>query len=486
MNFILNSFHDESIRPITDMFISDYKESKFIVIDNYKKNKDSTQRVQYINFKDATFAQYLIDWAEIEPLDNDLLQKLSACELEVLKMMDRLEPHIGKMSYNKRKNLYLKHVRYWNHVILNNDISYFISGNIPHENYDYIIYSLCKIYNIKTLFFNQSMPDFVILLDRIFPFFPKLNDEYLKLKQEFSDKKTDEIKLGDRAKKIFDLQVLPDVDSTPVYMKKIKFGKRLQNSVKKTAHFFSKIISKLFSKDFYKNIFSPELYPVFLYRTIGKVFIFFQNKYYNFFYEKHCTKVDFSKKFIYQALHLQPELTTNPMGGVFANQLLITQMLDKYLPDDFYIYVKENPKQKKWGRSLDFYRELKKLKKVKLISKKEDTYKLLENCTAVATVTGTAGWEALFRNKPVLLFGEIYYQYAQGVFKIKTNKELEKALEKIINQNFRPDLIDMKIYVKAFETTTLPGYYNEAYVTNNVTKKENMSNLYKALKQEIG
>ena len=35
----------------------------------------------------------------------------------------------------------------------------------------------------------------------------------------------------------------------------------------------------------------------------------------------------------------------------------------------------------------------------------ETNLKLIDKCKAVATITGTSGWEALIRGKPVLHFG---------------------------------------------------------------------------------
>lgn len=69
------------------------------------------------------------------------------------------------------------------------------------------------------------------------------------------------------------------------------------------------------------------------------------------------------EKFIYVPLHMQPELTTCPLGGQFADQLLMVRMLSAHLPKGYRLYVKEHPDQLRHtlthpsARSAEFYDE---------------------------------------------------------------------------------------------------------------------------------
>ena len=49
--------------------------------------------------------------------------------------------------------------------------------------------------------------------------------------------------------------------------------------------------------------------------------------------------------FVYVPLHLQPERSTNPLGGVFDEQYLMVGMISSELPSGWRIYVKEHPSQ---------------------------------------------------------------------------------------------------------------------------------------------
>lgn len=62
-------------------------------------------------------------------------------------------------------------------------------------------------------------------------------------------------------------------------------------------------------------------------------------------YNALCKKVNFSEKYIYYAMHYQPEQTSLPMAGFFENQYMTLLLLSKHIPEGWSIYVKENPYQ---------------------------------------------------------------------------------------------------------------------------------------------
>ncbi len=107
-------------------------------------------------------------------------------------------------------------------------------------------------------------------------------------------------------------------------------------------------------------------------------------------YESNAISPNLSEKYIYVALHYQPECTTSTMAGAFVDQLLIVQMIANVLPEDIYLYVKEHPCQTLHGRDINFYNDLLAIPQVRLIPRAYNSFRLLENCLAVATATGTA------------------------------------------------------------------------------------------------
>ncbi len=67
------------------------------------------------------------------------------------------------------------------------------------------------------------------------------------------------------------------------------------------------------------------------------------------------------ERYVYFPLHLQPEMTTDILGGDYADQVLALEQLRILIPDDIAIYVKENPKQTGRLRGEAFFDRLSKI-----------------------------------------------------------------------------------------------------------------------------
>ena len=126
---------------------------------------------------------------------------------------------------------------------------------------------------------------------------------------------------------------------------------------------------------------------------------------------------DQSKRFVYFPLHVQPAMTTDTLGGIYEDQRLAIERLDQLLPDGIYIYVKENPAQTYYKRGEEFFSRLFSIPKVVLVTPETNTYDLIEHAEFVATITGTAGWEAITAGKKCLCFGYAWYRSLAGVIR---------------------------------------------------------------------
>lgn len=143
---------------------------------------------------------------------------------------------------------------------------------------------------------------------------------------------------------------------------------------------------------------------------------------------------DFNAPYVYFPLHFQPELTTMCQGGqIYVNQLLALERLSALLPEDWLIYVKENPLQSELCRDDSFFQRLANIKNVRLAPTETNTFDLIDGCRFVSTISGTVGWEAIKNGKNVLLFGNMYYQSLPGVFKYRDGFNLEELLQYRIN-----------------------------------------------------
>lgn len=146
-------------------------------------------------------------------------------------------------------------------------------------------------------------------------------------------------------------------------------------------------------------------------------------------------------------LHFQPERSSLPEGGLYAQQWLIVRNIAMLLPPDWILLVKEHPstfmgRYRRDYRSPQFYSDIASLPNVRLVSIEEDTFYLIDRSIAIATITGMVGIQALIRGKPVLVFGTASYRGAMGAFTIENLKDLRNALREI--QTFENNEISLK------------------------------------------
>lgn len=135
-------------------------------------------------------------------------------------------------------------------------------------------------------------------------------------------------------------------------------------------------------------------------------------------------------------LQLQPERTSIPEGGSFGQQWFVARSLANALPSGWKLLIKEHPstftsRYDEKYRSVPFYRDLAELPNTYLLSLETDPFELIDHAKAVATLTGTVGFQAICRGTPVLSFGNACYGDAPGVFSINDEQDLDDAIRKI-------------------------------------------------------
>ncbi len=172
--------------------------------------------------------------------------------------------------------------------------------------------------------------------------------------------------------------------------------------------------------------------------------------------------------YVYVPLQLQPEASTLPLGGVHVDQLLMIEMLARALPAGWLLIVKENPKQRFDKRHASFYRRLRELPQVRLASRSTSSFDLLHAARAVATVTGSAGWEAVFARKPVFAFGNSFYRRAPGVHAVEALDDLAAALARVQAGSFACATNEqIEHFLRALQSTTYAGVSDIQYLRDS-------------------
>jgi hypothetical protein len=81
---------------------------------------------------------------------------------------------------------------------------------------------------------------------------------------------------------------------------------------------------------------------------------------------------------------------------------------------------------------------------------------LIDKASAVATVTGTVGLEALIRGKPVLAFGAAQYRGAKGVFVADSITGVHKVLRQVDAGGLVPTDEELTDYLCHVERSSFP------------------------------
>ena len=354
-------------------------------------------------------------------------------------------------------------IEFFYNFLLENSINRLVFRNIPHQGYDYILYAVAQTLEIETkVFYQINFPDTCFVASSIESIFDAIHKEYKEdLKEKLPSKVSQEVYFS-----------LLD-DKPQFYMKNSKIA-------------FREIL-KHFSKIFLFPI-QPKKYSIYYFIPL---FIHFKNLFEYFISYKKT--FDSKKDYVYFALHFQPELTTSPLGENYGDQLLAIKTLSKGLSKGMQIIVKEHPKQfnqikYSFVRTNSFYKELVTIPNVTLISQKHTTWELINGAKAVATITGTVGWESLVKGKPVLLFGNIFYKFfPKLVFNIKSVEDCQNAFNIIKKQKPLETKEIKKLFFnylyaieKAREHTTAYSFYNSI---SKLTEQENEKNYFEALEK---
>jgi hypothetical protein len=173
-------------------------------------------------------------------------------------------------------------------------------------------------------------------------------------------------------------------------------------------------------------------------------------------YERFCHSNLPGRAFIYFALHYQPERTTVPEGGIFSDMYRCAWLLSSIFGDRYAIVIKEHPSQFNYSgmgeqsRWIGYYEDFGNLKNVFFVSNDVPSMDLIDKSSAVATVTGMVGWEALCRGKPVLVFGSPWYIACRGALSVKNVSQAEEA-KSLLDNGFQPSWQEVRAYAASLE-----------------------------------
>ncbi|KKW42375.1 MAG: Capsule polysaccharide export protein [Candidatus Magasanikbacteria bacterium GW2011_GWA2_56_11] len=440
-----------------------------------------------------------IDPAQFPPADKQLIEELGPYESAVLDMMEGFD-HFH-MPLLKKQHLYYTYLRYWQGVLKTFKPDAVLFADIPHTPYNFVIYHLARKNNIKTVLYKHTKG----IVGRLL-FFEDFTD-YRELQAAYASLLKQGFRLDNLSAELRTYYAKhrdPQADNT-LYYRKTKYlvDKAKQSDILPR---WSTIVRHLRQLTLWSTTYKYLRMMFIKVRLIRferqftfvwqeRILQYRRNRIKKRFHAEFKGLVednpDLAQKFVYVPLHFQPECATNPQGNIFKDQILMLETLSYALPPGWVIYAKENEIQWSWprgylGRYPGYYQTVAANKNIRLISPRISTFTLMEKAQAVATVTGTAGWEAVMRGTPALLFGHTWYNGAEGVFTVSGVADCRSVFEKIA-RGYAIDQGKVVTFLGALQQVAVAGYPSKRYKGDSaITESESARNISEKILHILG
>ena len=417
-----------------------------------------------------------VDWP-LPALDSDLLEALAPYESITLHMMDRMDPDGRSFPYDERRRHYHDLLRYWLGVLNRFAPELVVFSIAPHIVYDYVLYALCRHRGVPTVMFERiGLPGYVYPVSQIGVCPPCLESAHATARETGST-----AAMSPPFESYFARVTAGGERAMPAnFEKKLKryglpragrggfqagFAAELWFELKRAAYLFRKHGFSPVPRSYVKQSgrrpadSRPTTWDLEFHRFRAIVTKHRLRR----LVHRLSAPPDPNEPYVLFALHYQPERATVPMGGPLGDQILIADILAKSLPEGWRLYVKEHPWQLQgfsrgeMQRSEDFYRRLAALPDTRLMPLSADTAELIARARAVATVTGSAGWQAMCLGIPALVFGAAWYRDCEGAFKVRSVADCRAALESIAD-GYRVEIAGPRRWLAAVEEVCVPGF----------------------------
>jgi hypothetical protein len=233
------------------------------------------------------------------------------------------------------------------------------------------------------------------------------------------------------------------------------YSKSQKNMVKiYQSSFFDKIKAALF---FITHVNNKEYKKYYEHKGLSisnliknEFYVFFQRFRKKFIEKNSIKELKVNEKNVYFPLQFEPERTILIPAPYYTNQLELIKNIARSLPIDYFLYVKEHPGQSlnNW-RNIKYYKQILRMPNVRFIHPSISSLTLVQNSDLVITITGTAGLEALFFQKPSIVFGDSIYSKLAGVSRVKNLEELPEVIRTSLKKKI--ELKDLNNFMNTIE-----------------------------------
>lgn len=418
--YYLFSVNHRFFTEISKIFIRDNTFNHYYGL-AYAKNSALTQAEFY---KNITYISDIIKTADATPIDYAYLKEIEIKYDVNLSEMIHADRHLMRFNKNKRLKIVTILLRTFITELEKYQISIVWSEGVD-DFISFFAAIYCKKIGIKFLYLYQSgLGDHLFLSDR-------MDTGPQQLEQRFAAKKA-EIKANPA-----------EFATLTEFLNNYK-QKKTQSTYTSSGDLLYKAISFNDIKAYLtyligflqdKNGLYYDKNPLSL--LIGRFKRIFNKARYNRFLKKSAVSLDDLKNtdyFIYP-LHFHPECATLILGRWLNDQKTIIELISKNLPADVFLVVKEHYHMV-GRRSLEFYESLAQFHNVLFVGSHISPYDLLPQARGVITISSTMAMESLLLKKPVISFGDRYYNISNNVFRVKDFTDIRSIILKALNHHF--------------------------------------------------
>jgi len=169
---------------------------------------------------------------------------------------------------------------------------------------------------------------------------------------------------------------------------------------------------------------------------------------------KYYKDINDGEKFFLYPLHFHPESSTSILARHYVDEYVVIKNIAFNLPFDSILYVKDHPSGASYP-PLEFYKKVANIPNVKIVTPHYNTKELIKKSSGIITLTSTVGYEAILLGKPVVVIGDVFYDFYPACIKINSWKDLFPVLKDI--DKLQSNTEDKQNFISSYFLSTYKG-----------------------------
>jgi hypothetical protein len=164
-----------------------------------------------------------------------------------------------------------------------------------------------------------------------------------------------------------------------------------------------------------------------------------------------------NKKYIFFPIQYVKESRISVHAPNYFNLGYIIDILARSLPDGYYLFVKDHP-DCICDLPIESIYRISRTKNVIWLSPNINSHYVIQNSSAVITINGTIGYEALLYGKPVIALGQEYYTGHGLTIDVRDLSNINEIMAKAINSQIEDNQLILK-FINMIIKSSYSGFW---------------------------